>query len=407
MREELQVYWGERFVGSLRQVEGRLVFEYSPQYGGPAVSASLPIQRGPITDERVQAFFANLLPEGDFRAAIATKNGISRDNDFALLEALGGECAGALSLWPRSPPSRANGRRIEVVEHDLAARQRRRPQLPLIGDDEIRLSLAGAHEKIPVIAEGERLFIPRPGEPSTHILKVPIPNLPFTVENEAFCMALAADAGLGVAPGRLLPRFPAVLVERYDRVRSPAGVERIHQEDFCQALGLPPARKYEAEGGPGLETSFRLVDRLVATPAVDRARLLRWVIFNVLIGNADAHAKNLSILYRPHGAVLAPFCDLLCTRIYPRIAARMAMKIGGQSAFRPEASHWGRFAEDAGLSPGLVARTLAEMAARLPERAAHLRRRASLGARAATTVAAIVTFLQRQSRHAAKVATQI
>ena len=184
------------------------------------------------------------------------------------------------------------------------------PSRPLLaGEDGLRLSLAGAQSKVPVVLVDGAVALPAPGQPTTHILKPPISRFSATTENEAFVMRLAAAVGLDVAPvePRVVRDRTFLLVQRYDRAPAEDGsVRRVHQEDFCQALGIPPEIKYASEGGPGLKDCFALVRRVAARPAVDVLKLLDAVIFNVIAGNADAHGKNFSILYDGDGPASRP-----------------------------------------------------------------------------------------------------
>ncbi|ASY73723.1 HipA protein (plasmid) [Sinorhizobium fredii CCBAU 83666] len=176
--------------------------------------------------------------------------------------------------------------------------------------------MAGAQSKVPVVLIDRRIALPLPGQATTHILKPPIARFPGTTENEAFVKKLGATIGLDIAP--VEPRSAEgrsfLLVERYDRVRDASGVvRRIHQEDFCQALGVPPETKYASGGGPTFKDCFELLRRVSARPATDVLKLLDAAIFNLVVGNADAHGKNFSILYDDHGPRLAPLHDLLST----------------------------------------------------------------------------------------------
>ena len=156
-------------------------------------------------------------------------------------------------------------------------------------------------------------------------------------------MALARAMGLDAAPAeiRRVQGQPFLLVQRYDRLavqpsnaqQTPAATQRLHQEDFCQALGVPPELKYQNEGGPDLTQAFALVRSATRPSAPQLIKLLDFVLFNALIGNHDAHAKNFSLLYTPLGAVLAPMYDALCTAAYPDLSDRMAMKIGSKYRF--------------------------------------------------------------------------
>jgi serine/threonine-protein kinase HipA len=125
------------------------------------------------------------------------------------------------------------------------------------------------------------------------------------------------------------------IVERYDRIPDNGGHRRLHQEDFCQALGINAANKYEKEGGPSLRDCAMIVRRHTAFPLLEIQKLLQWTLFNWMVGNADAHGKNLSLLYAADGSIqLAPFYDLVCTRNYKVLARDLAMGIGG--TFNPD-----------------------------------------------------------------------
>jgi serine/threonine-protein kinase HipA len=359
----LDVYLGNHLAGRLwLDARRRFVFRYEGKWvmdpNATPLSLSLPLKTEPYTDDSARPFFANLLPEGEIRRLIAQRFGLSEKNDFALLEQIGGECAGAVSLLlPGAFPdeSRSYEELSEEEFHRIITELPRRPLLA--GEKGIRLSLAGAQNKLPVFMEGDKVFIAGGNSPSTHILKPPIPGLDGTVENEAFCMTLAGRVGLPVPAVFIRKQLDTLLVvERYDRKKDPGGgILRLHQEDFCQALGILPDQKYESEGGPKLSQCFLLLRDNSTRPAADQRSLLSWVIFNALIGNADAHAKNLAILYAERGPRLAPFYDLLCTQIYPDLAEKYAMKIGGEN--RPDwlqLRHWERLADELSLKKRFV-----------------------------------------------------
>jgi serine/threonine-protein kinase HipA len=359
----LDVYLGNHLAGRLwLDARRRFVFRYEGKWvmdpNATPLSLSLPLKTEPYTDDSARPFFANLLPEGEIRRLIAQRFGLSEKNDFALLEQIGGECAGAVSLLlPGAFPdeSRSYEELSEEEFHRIITELPRRPLLA--GEKGIRLSLAGAQNKLPVFMEGDKVFIAGGNSPSTHILKPPIPGFEGTVENEAFCMTLAGRVGLPVPAVFIRKQLDTLLVvERYDRKKDPGGgILRLHQEDFCQALGILPDQKYESEGGPKLSQCFSLLKDNSTRPAADQRSLLSWVIFNALIGNADAHAKNLAILYAEKGPRLAPFYDLLCTQVYPDLAEKYAMKIGGEN--RPDwlqLRHWERLADELSLKKRFV-----------------------------------------------------
>ena len=165
-----------------------------------------------------------------------------------------------------------------------------------------------------------------------------------------------------------------LLVERYDRlIDAPGYRQRLHQEDFCQALGVVPEMKYQNEGGPDLAQCFDLVRRATRPSAPQVLRLLDYVIFNALIGNHDAHAKNFSLLYSAKAPVLAPFCDTLSTAVYPTLTQNLAMKIGSKYKFSEvQARHWEQFAEGVGFTKAQAKRRILELAKLLPATARKL-----------------------------------
>ena len=385
MNRALDVWWDDRIVGQLTQDSGgSLGFAYGPdwlrQEDAPALSISLPRREKPFSRRECRPFFGGLLPEEGQRDAVARVLGVSRANEFALLDRLGGDVAGALQLLPPGerpivPPS--GERPVPLDDAELVRVLDALPARPLLaGERGLRLSLAGAQSKVPVVLVDGAVALPLRGQPTTHILKPPIPRFPATTENEAFAMRLAAAAGLDVA--RVEPRVALdrtfLLVERYDRSVGVEGdVYRIHQEDFCQALAVAPERKYAGEGGPALKDCFALIRRVAARPAVDLLKLLDAVIFNLIVGNADAHGKNFSILHDESGPRLAPLYDLLSTVAWPELSPALAMRIGRRSTLAAmDIAGWTRFAADTGLGLPLVLRRVAEISAGAQERAAEV-----------------------------------
>ncbi|MGU3626958.1 HipA domain-containing protein [Comamonas sp. C24C] len=388
MAHELEVWLFERRVGSLSLVHGRLSFAYAPDWlslpQAVALSHSLPLQAEPFDDHQTRPFFAGLLPEGQMRRLIAQQFQVSGQNDFALLDHIGGECAGAVTfLEPGQalPRSSAVGDVEWLSDEKLLALLDELPRRPMLaGDDGLRLSLAGAQDKLPVVFDGQRFGLPRNGAPSSHILKPAIHAVEDSVANEGFCMLLAQVMGLRPAHAQIHSVLGRsfLLVERYDRVlkndaqHSPQ-LQRMHQEDFCQALGVVPELKYQNEGGPGLAQCFALLRSVTRPSAPQVLRLLDGVIFNALIGNHDAHGKNFSLLYGGRSPVLALFYDLLATAIYPQLTPKMAMKIGSKYKFSElEARHWEQFAEEAGLAKAATRKRLQQLATELPAAARKL-----------------------------------
>jgi serine/threonine-protein kinase HipA len=406
----LDVWLYGRRAGRLAQSGGKLRFAYDPDYAQgeqPPLSRSLPLRAEPFDDASAHSFFANLLPEGHVRRHLASRLGISVENDFDLLTAVGGDCAGAVSLLPLgASPERAHDDAVRWLdEAELAQTIADLPRKPLFADPEdgIRLSLAGAQDKLPVVVLGDRIGLPEGDTPSTHIIKAPIEPYEGTNANEAFCLALArelaivaAEAGVRSAGSQ---RF--LLVERYDRRFTGERYERLHQEDFCQAVGIPPELKYENEGGPGLAACFDLLRAAASVPARDLPALLDAVTLNFLIGNHDAHGKNFSLLYDADGSTrLAPLYDLVSTVVYPGLSRKMAMKIGGE--YRPDyvrRRHIDRFAEAAGLGPAAVRRRMLFLAEYAPRFAHALRERTAAEAADAATLDRIVGVVAERSRH--------
>jgi serine/threonine-protein kinase HipA len=341
------------------------------------LSHSLPLRRERFKRNECRGYFAGILPEESKREIIARNLGISERNDYAMLERIGGECAGAVTFVSAGEALPAlNDQYRAVSTPELAGILRELPRRPLLaGETGIRLSLAGAQNKIAVRVEGDAISLPLGGAPSTHILKPAVERFAGVVFNEAYCMRLAATVGLPVAKTeiRRVEDVEYFLVERYDRTQrqSSEGIElkRLHQEDFCQALGIVSENKYQKEGGPSLKQCFALLREVSSAPVLDLARLLDAVIFNFLVGNNDAHGKNFSLLYRGAGTAsletrLAPLYDLVSTRYYPELTRELAMKIGGEySSDKISKANFKQLADDAGLAKPLVRRRVPELAA--------------------------------------------
>ncbi|MDT8854982.1 type II toxin-antitoxin system HipA family toxin [Paracoccaceae bacterium Fryx2] len=374
MIRTLDIWWNGQIVGQLTQNQhGELGFAYAPDWltreDAPALSASLPKRAEPFSRRECRPFFGGLLPEEGQRDAAAQALGVSRANDFALLDRLGGDVAGALQLLPPgAEPAIVNSSAQPTWLND-AGLLRVLDALPLrpllAGEEGLRLSLAGAQSKVPVVVLNGAVALPAPGQPTTHILKPPIARFAATTENEAFVMRLAASIGLDVAT--VEPRVVAgrtfLLVKRYDRIYGTDEiVHRIHQEDFCQALGVPPETKYASEGGPTFKDCFALLRDVAARPAVDILKLLDAAIFNLIAGNADAHGKNFSILYDQEGPRLAPLYDLLTTAAYPELSPKLAMKIGKRATLAEmDAQGWAAFSVDTGIGVPLIRRRVGEI----------------------------------------------
>ena len=315
-QKQLNVFYERHLVGfisSRNHVD--LTFQYSPEWTARSdafpISVSLPLN-APIPQDASNFFFVNLLPEENIRRRTCEKLGISEGNHFELLRRIGGDCAGALTisdandfgLPPPKPP------RYILIEPDQLAEWSTGNQYAftqVAGAPQVRLSLAGAQDKLPVKFDGQNFFVPVGSTPSTHILKFSshFSHLP---ENETFTTLLAKTIGLPVVDIRLHPTSQSriAVVKRYDRHKVDGELRRIHQEDFCQALGIHPEQKYQQEGGPDLKACANLIKQTCSVPILELDKLLRWVLFNWLVHNADAHAKNISLLFSGGTTTLAP-----------------------------------------------------------------------------------------------------
>jgi serine/threonine-protein kinase HipA len=385
----LRILANREQVGFLEVTEGRWSLEYDADWKAYALSPSFPLATRTYHDSplsasphirRVEWFFENLLPEGRLRELIASRDRINPKDTWALLLRHGQDTAGALSLLPETMDISAVQEKLlplspEALQDKIQTSRSR--NLPLMASwDEIRMSLAGAQEKLGLRIDAQgAMFLPEGTAASTHIVKPEnaSADFPFCPANEFFCMRLAAELKLPVPQVNLLhlPE-PLYVIERFDRELGTAEyaqkIQRLHQIDLCQALGVSPSRKYESEGGLGLQHLFELIkSRFIDRPIVATNVILQWIIFNYLVGNLDAHAKNIAFLMRGQKATVAPFYDLLCVEAYlPR--ATLSMAIAGEN--KPgwiEGVHWDAMALEAGAAPRWVRNILSRMHAALPD----------------------------------------
>lgn len=365
MANLLDVYLHDRLAGALRRKDnGNLQFRYDEAYveaNGPALSINMPVRSEAFLHRDCLAFFGNLLPEEDVRAQISLTTGISASNDYRLLERFGGDVAGAVTLLQPDETSQP-----QVVEEELELLSAERldqilvelPERPLAADEkgEVRLSLAGAQSKLPVTELAGGFALPHgSSNPTTHILKPAPARFPGLVTNEFFCMRLAAEVGLQAAAverAETISGLPYLIVTRYDRDLTREPIRRLHQEDLCQALGRLPMEKYQQDGGPSVLEALALIDDSSPAPARDRPQLWLALVFNVLIGNCDAHGKNYSLLYDSRAPSLAPLYDLVSTAAYERPTTRLAMSIDGATHLEDVTlDAWKKLASEAGFPP--------------------------------------------------------
>jgi serine/threonine-protein kinase HipA len=380
---KLTVFLREQAAGTLeKRGPSRYRFTYSKQSlsGSGKVSplsVSLPLQKGPFSPSQSAPFFEGLLPEGTVRRAIAERFRLSEEDGFGLLDALGADCAGAVVLLPEGArlDDGDGGASVRLLaEEELIALIDELPRHPLGVDVEpgdVRLSLGGIQDKLVLVRLPSGEFgQPLGGAPSTCLLKPDYGRYDDLAVNEAFCMRAAAGAGLDVAANHLIRvgSTPCLYVSRFDRLEDDAGrVHRLHQEDMCQALGVLPAAKYEANGGPSVARIVALLRGLgSARAALDVNRFLKAVLLNFMLGNSDAHGKNFALLYDESGGPrLAPLYDVVSTVIYPELTARMAMSIGKvEQPAEVDMEAWKGLAAACGLGgqlPALIKRWSADV----------------------------------------------
>lgn len=379
MTDRLQVSLFDRPVGEL-SVQGavRAPEDWQFAYGSPYVqrtravglSVSLPVRDAPYEGAVARNWFCNLLPEGAVREAIASRLRIPLRDDFALLDRIGGECAGAVSITsPDAHPAIASDAGWTLADvlppPDEAMGE---GEWALLGAPR-RLSLAGAQDKIAVVHANDGVIrLPAAGEITTHIFKPESTRLHGLRDLEALGLALARAIGLNAVEGSIVEVAgrKGLLVERYDRIERDGRIARLHQEDFCQALGYPGELKYEAGGGPSLAQCANLVRQRLRLGAAAVQGLLDWVIYNAIIGNADAHAKNLALLSNPdRHRSLAPFYDLVPTIAFSaRLVDRSpALRIGDcEHLDRITSADWRAFAAATGYAPKFVLARVTEIA---------------------------------------------
>ena len=323
------LFLNETFVGELHYQDAKICLVYGTEWkqGGFAISHSLPLDNK-FSADASHNFFSNLLPEGSLRDLICQKLQISRDNDWSLLLALGKESAGALTITNKPQQFLRSPKYKKMDEKLLEDLSEKRFILPtILSEESTRLSLAGAQDKIAVYFDGVDYFLPVNGSPTNTILKFENEFFKGITVNEVFVTRLASRIGLPTSDASLymLAKNPIAVFVRYDRITTKEGLRRLHQEDLCQALGKSQKTKYQKEGGPSFFEVLSLVGELSSRPLVDRENLIKWQLFNILCGNSDGHAKNLSLFRSPESVHLTPFYDLVCTRIYPHLDRKLAM----------------------------------------------------------------------------------
>lgn len=366
MAKELSVRLQGVQVGVLRLVNGKMEFTYDENAQNP-ISLSLPLQKEPFKEKVCRAFFGGLLPENpNMRELLAKKYNINVNDDFKLLKEIGRDCAGALSFHEMTEPQKSYQMlKIEgsiLSDEELTKYLEELPYRPYLGK---RLSLAGAQEKTAVCVINGKIALQNDDIPTTHIIKTALPKYVQSIQNEYICMKAAKEIGLEVAEVEIreVGEIEFLLVERFDRKYSNnLECERILQEDFAQSLGVQARDKYKVT----FKDCLKVLNQ-TATPANSKLRFVRQVIFNYLIGNTDAHAKNFSVYLTDAGIALTPAYDLLCSSIYD-CDQRIAMKIGKARYYSDVTEKdWEIFAQDLDISHKLVQAELERQKDYLPK----------------------------------------
>ena len=380
------VWHGDRRVGRIREdVEGQLCVTYDYDWlhgGGFALSHSFPLS---YAQDEVKAhhWFAGLLPEEDSRQQLrgfCENMRFSDERDATLLFSIARDCAGAFSILPDAiPPGQARAPYRPLSDEELSGLVHSKGKdLPAFQDGTVRFALAGAQRKLAVAYDNETYALSGYGRPSGHILKFETHKRVCVAEHLATCIAGAA--GLPVVRTEYLARerrgktVPYLRIERFDRERDNQGnLVLRHQEDMLQALGLPPAFKYQSQGGPSLRDIAALLRARALRPDSDIATLADWQMLNFLLGNWDGHAKNLALLYQPGAEApsLAPFYDLVSIEYLNALGAHwdrdMGFWVGERNGpDRIRRQDWERLAEDLGMQPNRLLDRLEDFAARLP-----------------------------------------
>lgn len=383
--EYLNVWIGQRKVGIIVEFgDQNLGFQYADKWRCSSdaypISISLPLS-ATVDRPLANPFFSNLLPEDDGLIRLLARLGKRVDrkgqySHFALLELIGGDCAGALSfLPPDTTPVAGRNRYAEIPTSELlriiapsGSEVDSAGWSPL---QSYRGSLAGAQDKIGVLVDSGRIYLPLDGSPSSHLLKINGDEWPLMLEHEWLGMRTAQEIGLPVAHFELkdCQGLRYALVERYDRFRDGTGtLRRLHQEDFCQVLGYRSTMKYQDAGGPTLQNVAQLLHSISSNTITDIKNLIQWQAFNIYAGNADGHAKNIAILRRENGTItLAPFYDLVLTRAYPALGRKSAFSVGTQySAGTIGARQWRKLANWCRVPEQEVMEVVQDIAERLP-----------------------------------------
>jgi len=382
MTETLAVVLYGVLIGHLRRsgTDPGLSFAYRDEYvesGRVALSTRLPIRPGAYADRFIRPFLEGLLPENPAtRRRWSRELGVDPTDSFGLLARMGWDCPGAVQICPPAdlPDLQSRGQEsVPCDDAEIATRLRdlRQDSASWSLPDE-HWSLAGQQEKFALILDGQQWLRALGAAATTHIVKPGIGPLHSQALVEHATMGAAARLGVDVARTefRYFGDEPAIVAERFDRFRRKGSVIRLHQEDFCQASGRVPERKYEAQGGPGLGDLANIVNRNSTDVAADRQALADFLIINYVAGAPDGHAKNLSLLLRPDRTVLAPLYDLASGFPYEGrdVERTVAISIGGERQYsRVFGKQWDRAAATLAVPSELVRNRVSQLGEDFPD----------------------------------------
>lgn len=367
---------GERAGSIIHHENGRLSFAYKDGYSGNPLSASMPISNKPYDDRRIRPYLMGLLPDStDVRRAVAREYDVSANNPFALIAHIGLDLPGAVQVCANERDVERCEAYREITDSDIESRLAElieRDGASWLGLGE-HWSLGGQQSKIALARFDGKWYSCEGSAATTHIIKPGITRLKFQALNEHYCLSLASACGIPSAKSEYLHfgDVPAIVVKRFDRiVHEPFAVERLHQEDVCQALGVLPSQKYASDGGPSSIDVVRLLGN-GANATSNIKTFAAQLLFNYLIGGTDAHAKNYSLTYFDgDDYVLSPMYDAASVLPYDTEGRhiRLAMSIGGENRLGLLSKNdLGRYADAAGLDRGYVAELMEKIATSILE----------------------------------------
>lgn len=344
---QLFVYYNQKKVGILKKKDdATLAFEYDFAWkeSGFELSPVLKFSHeGEFNHRQSNSFFENLLPEGKVKERLEKLLGKSLTNGFQFLHEYGMDCAGAFIISPNEkfPEIKIENEfeKLDLEELSKAHLANEHLMSHVIQKHKGRFSLAGAQDKVPLVYLEGDLYVPTKGVATTHILKPPhfSKSVKDSVHNEYFSMELARACGLNVPTVDVIEgKVPFYVVDRFDRDNVDGEIMRLHQVDFCQAQGFLVGEKYEEDGGPKLFQNYQCLRENSSNFIDDSRHFMRWICFNLLLGNNDCHSKNISLLYRQGRFQLSPCYDLLCTSIYKEYSSDFAFSMGANS-------YWGQW----------------------------------------------------------------